>query len=153
MGFVLRFIPGDAFSPVRAGTGLKNQHFSEPDDWKLAPLKFGGYIGGPSTPATAQTRFLGCMRGFFESISLVFAHFGSCSSRMCPAMSPQAAYSDDLFGLNLPEGFILRPKQLDLALQTTFLALIREIELAAPLTKVRTKNGGMTSAAMTNGSA
>lgn len=65
-------------------------------------------------------------------------------------MSPQAAYSDDLFGPNLPEGFFLRPKQLDLALQTTFLALICEIEIAAPLTKVRTKNGGTTSAAMTN---
>ena len=65
-------------------------------------------------------------------------------------MSPQAAFSGDLFGPDLPEGFFLRPKQLDLALQTAFLAQIREIEQTAPLVKVRTKSGGYTSAAMTN---
>lgn len=65
-------------------------------------------------------------------------------------MSPQAAISGDLFGPALPEGFVLRPKQLDLAQQAAFLALVRDIEKAAPLTKLLTKTGGYTSAAMTN---
>ncbi|MBL8644444.1 MAG: alpha-ketoglutarate-dependent dioxygenase AlkB [Rhodospirillaceae bacterium] len=65
-------------------------------------------------------------------------------------MTRQNSLFDDLSAPQLPDGFILRADALDLDRQRALLAAIRTIEAAAPLAKLRTKGGGLTSAAMTN---
>jgi alkylated DNA repair protein (DNA oxidative demethylase) len=56
----------------------------------------------------------------------------------------------DLFPPALPVGFAHHAGALDAAMQAQLLAAVRAVEAEAPLTRVRTKMGGLTSAAMTN---
>jgi alkylated DNA repair protein (DNA oxidative demethylase) len=50
----------------------------------------------------------------------------------------------------LPDGVVFRPRLFDAAAQATFVAALAAIVQAAPLTRARTRSGGIYSAAMTN---
>ncbi len=65
-------------------------------------------------------------------------------------MTRQPTLFNDLLGPKLPPGFVLQAGAVDLERQGALLAAIRDIETQAPLSRLRTKGGGLTSAAMTN---
>ena len=65
-------------------------------------------------------------------------------------MSRTAPLWDGLFTPDLPHGTVFRPKLLDLAGQTALWDGLQGVLRAAPVTKVITKTGGYTSAAITN---
>ena len=112
----------------------------------VAPLKLGGYIRGALAPATAQVLFSSRYGGFFQPKR-------ADEAMTQPLQTPKSrkrSFSDDLFGPELPTGCTFHPKSLGLRTQMALLAAIQEIAHAAPLTKVLTKTGGYTSAAITN---
>lgn len=65
-------------------------------------------------------------------------------------VAPQTSLFGDLFAPKLPDGFLLRGGFLSLEQQKALLLAVRDIGTKAPFTKVRTKGGGYTSAAITN---
>jgi alkylated DNA repair protein (DNA oxidative demethylase) len=65
-------------------------------------------------------------------------------------MTRQTTLFNDLLGPELPPGFYLQPGAVDLGVQKGLLVAIREVEAKSPLNHLRTKGGGLTSAAMTN---
>ncbi|MBL8629758.1 MAG: alpha-ketoglutarate-dependent dioxygenase AlkB [Rhodospirillaceae bacterium] len=65
-------------------------------------------------------------------------------------MTRQSTLFEDLWAPELPPGFVLQAQALSLDRQKALLAAVRDIEAIAPLSRLRTKGGGLTSAAMTN---